>query len=203
MGMCLGLTTVSDANIARIRNDPPLLWRVLAPDDPDVYLEEVQSRQRGGFWSKLFKKANVSPNNKVPIFDFGPGECDDTDLDKAWHGIHYLLTGSDDGGDHPLNLLLCGGEIIGGIDVGYGEARVVPSKEVQAFANALDQLDREILADRFDPKKMLEMNIYPEIWNDDTPENGSMTYCLEYFEELKRFIGEAAENGLGVVVTIE
>ncbi len=37
MGMVLGLTMLGDQNIERLLSDPPLIWRVLAPDDPDLY----------------------------------------------------------------------------------------------------------------------------------------------------------------------
>lgn len=35
MGMCLGLVALSDKNIARVLQDPPLVWRVIAPDNPE------------------------------------------------------------------------------------------------------------------------------------------------------------------------
>ena len=33
MSMILGLTALSDATIARLLADPPLVWRVITPDD--------------------------------------------------------------------------------------------------------------------------------------------------------------------------
>lgn len=37
MGMCLALHSVSDNNIKKILESPSLIWRLLAPDDPEIY----------------------------------------------------------------------------------------------------------------------------------------------------------------------
>ena len=57
----------------------------------------------------------------------GPGG--ELDLDKAWHGIHFLLTGSAWEGEEPLCYLLAGGQEVGDEDVGYGPARVLRPRE--------------------------------------------------------------------------
>jgi hypothetical protein len=36
MGMYLSLAGVSDATIALIHADPPLIWQVVSPDDPEA-----------------------------------------------------------------------------------------------------------------------------------------------------------------------
>src|ERR1700761_9537434 len=71
------------------------------------------------------------------------------DLDKAWHGIHWLLTGDSWGGEAPLALAIVGGEDIGP-DLGYGPARVVTPEQAQAVAAALSDLTDEELARRYD-----------------------------------------------------
>lgn len=48
------------------------------------------------------------------------GSSDDEEyLDKAWHGLHFLFTGTAWEGDPPLNFLVSGGREIGDVDVGY------------------------------------------------------------------------------------
>jgi hypothetical protein len=89
MGMCLGLYTLSDDSIRKILADPPLIWKVVAPDDPDAY-ETARREAAGTFLQKLFGKK--SPPSEATTLQLGEGECSHTDLDKAWHGIHYLLT---------------------------------------------------------------------------------------------------------------
>lgn len=41
-------------------------------------------------------------------------------MDKAWHGIHYLLTGTAWEGDPPLNFLVTGGREVGTEEIGIG-----------------------------------------------------------------------------------
>lgn len=38
MGMCPALCTISDANIQRVLADPPLVWKLVAPDDPEAMM---------------------------------------------------------------------------------------------------------------------------------------------------------------------
>ena len=36
MGMVAGLTMLADPSIERLPSNPPLVWKVVAPDDPDL-----------------------------------------------------------------------------------------------------------------------------------------------------------------------
>jgi hypothetical protein len=65
------------------------------------------------------------------------GQGGEIDLDKAWHGIHFLLTGSAWEGDEPLGYLIAAGQPVGDEDVGYGPARVLRPKEVAQLDAAL------------------------------------------------------------------
>src|SRR6266851_4399001 len=88
-------------------------------------------------------------------------------LNKAWHAIHFALTGSRLGGDEPLNFLVSEGTPVGEVDVGYGPARVLTSQQVRALAEALAALDPENVAARIDLKKLDEEVIYPGNWQRD------------------------------------
>ena len=46
MSMILALRTLSDSNINKVVNDPPLIWKVVAPDDPEFY-ESARSERTG------------------------------------------------------------------------------------------------------------------------------------------------------------
>src|ERR1700694_5932377 len=74
-------------------------------------------------------------------------------LDKAWHAIHYVLTGSRLGGEEPLNFLVSEGTPVGEVDVGYGPARVLTSQQVAQIAGALAAVMPEDVASRIDLKK--------------------------------------------------
>jgi hypothetical protein len=69
MSMIFGLTTLGDANIARVPADPPRVLRVIAPDDPEAY---ARARTPTAAPADLARAA---------------GEGESTDLDQARHGI--------------------------------------------------------------------------------------------------------------------
>ena len=201
MSMCLALCTLSDQNIQKVLADPPLIWKVLAPDDPEPYENARKERAGGGLLAKLFgrRRASVPQMAELVLTD---GERVDTDLDKSWHGIHYLLTQSAWEGDEPLSFLLNGGSQVGDIDVGYGPARALTAEQVQAFHAALQPLDEIFLKGRFNPAEMMKLQIYPEIWDRDPAEDDSFGYRAEYFGTLKSFVADAAKRRMGLVVYI-
>src|SRR3984893_8434012 len=71
-------------------------------------------------------------------------------LNKAWHAIHFVLTGSRLGGEEPLNFLASEGTPVGEVDVGFGPARVLTSQQVRLLAAALAPLEPEDVAARVD-----------------------------------------------------
>jgi hypothetical protein len=192
MSMILGLTALGDDDVGKILAHPPLVLRVLAPDDPEV---AGSAAQKGGFLSRLFgaRKAAAEP----ALSDHGAAH---TDLDKAWHGIHFLLTGTDWEGEGPLSFLVKGGTEVGDIDVGYGPARAFRAAEVRAIAAALAPVDEATLRARFDPAEMMKLEIYPEIWDRDPADDDTLGYCMEYYGELKQFVAGAAGRGEGLLV---
>lgn len=202
MSMILGLSTLSDGSIDSILATPALIWRVVAPGDPNILAEALGIPAKQSFIARLFGKA-ASPPVPPPELEFADGEVSDTDLDKAWHGIHFLLTGSDWEGDPPLNFLVAGGTPVGDIDVGYGPARVFRSNEVAEIYKALGNLQEDDLRQRFQPDVMTKKDIYPTIWDRNPKDDDSLGYLLEYFAKLKKFVSDAADKGLGIVVTLQ
>ena len=142
--------------------------------------------------------AEVGTSDKA--FVLAEGEGLSTDLDKAWHGIHYLLTGTAWEGAKPLNFLISGGRPVGDIDVGYGPARVLSASETRAAHEALAQLSEDDLRGRFDPAAMTSKEIYPEIWDRPPEEDDTLGYLLEYARTLRGFLAQAVEQGQGLVV---
>lgn len=119
-----------------------------------------------------------------------------TDVDKAWHGLHYLLTGEAEGGEEPLSLAILEGTEIGP-EFDFGPARYLTAEEVKAVAQALAALTLEALAQRYNPRDMREKDIYPEIWEDGDPE--SVGYLLQFFPTLQQFYADAAARGDAVI----
>ena len=199
MGMVLGLAATDDETVEKLLADPPLIWKFLAPDEPEIYEEARKAQNSGGLFARLFgRKPTVSPVGVAQI----PRPVEEIDLDKSWHGIHYLLTKTAWEGEPPLNFLVLGGEEVGNIDVGYGTARAFRSDDVRRIDEALEHINKETLRTRFDPSDMTRLEIYPEIWDRDPADDDTFGYCVEYFDDLKKFIARTTEAGLGMVISI-
>src|SRR5829696_624222 len=179
MSMILGLVALSDANIARVLQDPPLVWLVVAPDDPEAY-ENARNEEakKPTLLSKLFRRAQ--PVTSAPDLEMSGVEGLETDLDKAWHGIHYFLTGTAWEGEPPRNFLVSGGTEVGNIEVGYGTARVLTAAQTREALDAVNELSDEDLKARFNPQDMLAKEIYPEIWDRDRADDDTLNYLMEY-----------------------
>lgn len=197
MGMCLALHSVSDENIKRILESPPLIWRLIAPDDPEIYLEIVNERKKG-IISSLFGKKKVEHNQPIPNLEFIEGENIDDDLDKSWQGIHYCLNKTDYEAEPPMDFITVGGEPAGEVEVGYGPARLIDSKTVKEINEQLSKVTREQLRNNYNPSDMERLDIYPNIWERDGEEG--FEYIAEYFESLKSFISNCSKHDLGMAV---
>ncbi len=153
------------------------------------------------------KKLQLNPNpNAVEIFLQGERRIrvvdDDydegVDLNKLWHILHYLLTGSALGGGSPLANAILGGEEIGS-DMGYGPARFLTPSQVREVADALSRVSNEELARRFDPEAMDAAEIYGAGRGAD-PELAE--YALEYLPQLVSYYSDAAAKGYAMLLYI-
>jgi hypothetical protein len=193
--MILSLATVSDGHIARLLADPPLVWRVIAPDDPERYEDARQSAPGPSLIKRLFGKPQSADD-----FALSEGEGSVVDLDKAWHGIHYLLTGTAWEGTRPLDFLVSGGRPVGDIDVGYGPARTLSAADTRAVHEAVSRLTDDDLRSRFDPADMTDKEIYPEIWDSAPEEDDTLGYLLEHIQILRDQLRRAVEQGHGLLL---
>jgi len=199
MGMVLGLSATDDETIETLLADPPLIWKFLAPDEPEMYEEARKAQNGGGLFARIFgRKSTAPPVDAAEIL----GPVEEIDLDKSWHSIHYLLTKTAWEGEAPLNFLVLGGEEVGNIDVGYGTARAFRSDDVRRIHEVLQLIDEETLRSRFDPVDMMSLEIYPEIWDCDPADDHTFGYCAEYFDDLKNFIARTTEADFGMVISL-
>jgi hypothetical protein len=123
--------------------------------------------------------------------------ADSVSLEKAWHGLHYLLTGEVDEADGPEAFLLAGGEVVGDDEDGI---RWFTPNETIDIDRALSAVSDNALWSRFDAARMEQLGIYPGIWDED--EDDLKDEYLTYFQELKQVVAAAAQSGRGLVVTI-
>ena len=141
-----------------------------------------------------YKEPPVAP---APIWT--PSEqVAEFDADKAWHGMHFLLTGSASTGSGPLAFILVGGtEIPKG--VGHGPARGYNAEEVRQIDDALRDIDPSALYEQADQKQFSRMNIFPGIW-DNEPKEECVGYVTSYLADLKKFISETAFANRALIV---
>jgi Domain of unknown function (DUF1877) len=198
MSMILGIVALRDENLQRLLDDPPLVWQAIAPDDSEAYDNARADQSKGGLLARLLGRG--TPLESAPDLELTPEERLTTDLDKAWHGIHYLLTGTAWEGDPPGNLLVTGGREVGDLDVGYGPARVLTSVETRASRDWLNNIEEDELRRRFNPEDMRAKEIYPDIWERDPEEDDTLEYLVEYARTLRNFLNRAVDQGLGIVV---
>jgi hypothetical protein len=126
------------------------------------------------------------------------------DLDKAWNCLHYLLTGSARDGEGPLAFLLKGGTPVGDEDLGgAGPARVFRPLEVAAIATALAEVTEPMLLQRFEPKKLEALGVYPGRWSEvNLRSDYDLGYYFGPFRGLQRATQRARDEQLGMIVWI-
>jgi len=120
-------------------------------------------------------------------------------LEKSWHGLHYLLTGSARGGKEPLCFLSRGGRSVGRA-LGYGRPRLLGEEFVRRLDAALHEISDDELWGRFDAARFAAEGIYPFIW--DEPEDQLRDEYLDYFHRLKAFVSLAATRGGELLVVV-
>jgi len=120
-------------------------------------------------------------------------------LDKAWHGVHYVLSGTVEPDQSLVSQAVLGGTEIGEDFAGYGPARCFTAVQVAELARALDDpaLETEA-AGRYDPARMAALQIYPFGWD----ELDNREWVFDALRDLRGFYREAAENGRAVVTCL-
>jgi len=126
------------------------------------------------------------------------------DLDKAWEGVFFIITRQSLADavieEAPLLGILMGPtEIDPDQDMGYGPATYTTAEQTKDIYNAIKDLTKEGLSANYDPSRMAEEGIYPDIWQDD---ENALEYLLDYFDELKNFYKKAVEKGEAVVMSL-
>jgi Domain of unknown function (DUF1877) len=120
-------------------------------------------------------------------------------IDKAWHGVHYLLCGKVEPGSDLASQAVMGGTEVGD-DLGYGPARYFDANKVAEIARELSRpnLEAEMLA-RFDPDKMASLGIYPGqfIASEDRQ------WLMDSFRTLRQFYVDASAANCAVVTCLE
>ena len=153
MGMTCTVHRATEAEIDRLLEDPDALPDFLDPGGASA-VREVRPK---GLLGLLLRLTPVRVYESVPEADAALPPADperEVDIDKAWHGLHFLLTGSADEVEGPTGFLLSGGEALD--DEGF--ARALRPDYVARLAGLLDSLTIEALRGRYDPRRMTELD---------------------------------------------
>lgn len=197
MGICCGAQAVSDAVIDQLLANPPLIWRLLAPDDAEVYWEAAGQGQKPGLLTRLFgaKAPAVEKPALPPSLPLPDPPVPDGDLDKAWDGINFCLKKIV--GDKVPDFF-AGGTPVGMIEIGYGPGLAWHSRDVAVFANALALVTAEDILAKYDPAAMKKIYL-GDAWARNTDD--MKEYLTENFQNLKHFLQACAARHLGCLVS--
>ncbi|OYU95370.1 MAG: hypothetical protein CFE21_09475 [Bacteroidetes bacterium B1(2017)] len=122
-------------------------------------------------------------------------------IDKSWEGIFFLLTGTGIGNSvkatAPLRwILIAPQEIDPDQDLGYGPACYTSIEQTKEIHNALNKITLDELKNRYNSEAMMELSVYPEIWND----LDALEYLLDNYIVLKEFYEKAALENQAVII---
>lgn len=194
MGVCFVSVTAADEMIKAVHQNPPLIWRLYAPDDEELYLSEIGANKKPNIVGRLLGKKELPKPDPLPIFEYKDGERFEVDLDKSWDGINFCLKKLVT--EETINIFE-GGSPVGRVEVGYGPAMTFESHQVKSIQAAYEAIRPSELVRMLNPSEMTK--VYPKaIWNSDDEE--TQEYVTENFEQLKKYLNRASSLGLGIVV---
>ncbi|HSJ03860.1 MAG TPA: YfbM family protein [Verrucomicrobium sp.] len=200
MSMIGCLARISEEVQVALHDQPELITGLLYPD-----FEAPSKTPKVSIFARWFGKGNETPAQVevppkatlVPLV-----EEDQMDIDKAWHVLHFLFTGAAWEADFPEGFLATCGTPVGDVDVGYGPARSFSPKEVKQIASFLTGLREGELRGRMDFKKMTELEIYCGGGEEGEITDGEWSYWRETLTALTKFVVEAANRNMAVLVYI-
>ena len=123
------------------------------------------------------------------------------DVGKSWDGIIFLLTGQSLAtAEHNLVRVLFSGQLIDEEqDLGYGPAHFLRPEQVAELNKEISTITIADLKQKFDPKKMTELDVYPTIWNEG---DDAFDYLADGFSTLQNVFEDATKNGEAIITFI-
>ncbi len=193
MSMILCLMRASDADLGRLQENPKGLQAFLGYPQPTAEDVAQQAKVREDMRKAMAAKGYTMPPDPLvepwvalpqDSYDFS----EQFDIDKMWHGLYYLLTGTAYEGAPPAGWLL-NSPPIGDDAFGYGPAMAISAAHTRELSGYLNGLRREAVLGRFDAAIMMGLNLYPNIWDED--ENELKEELGEAFDKLKAYVENA------------
>lgn len=126
------------------------------------------------------------------------------DLEKAWHGLHFLLTEKAEGGPRPLEWSVLGPvaqRVSDQVPCAYDPPGYLLREQVQEVSDALALLSVDALRGRYSPARMERLNIYPShIWARSDEDNQG--WLLDCFAQLSGHYRSAVARGDAMMMWI-
>ncbi|MGA2812302.1 MAG: YfbM family protein [Candidatus Acidiferrum sp.] len=117
-------------------------------------------------------------------------------LEKSWHSLHYLLTGTAWETDTILGKVILGGTEIGP-DMGYGPARYLEPNEVKKVARALKTVSKKDLMSRFNLEAMKAAKVYA------CRDEGELQLAQMYFTQVYNYYEGTAARGDAMLLYLD
>lgn len=135
------------------------------------------------------------------IYNSDSQDEDSLDVDKAWEGIIFLLTGQNlANATSELAQIFFSGDLIDEEqDLGMGPAHYLTAEQVSNLNKQIATLTEADLQQKYDPDKMKQLQIYPDIWDEG---DDAFDYIYGSFVALQAFYSEAAQNGQAIITFI-
>ena len=183
--------TVADAHVPVFGDKLAALKQLLEPSRIEALAASLPPEHRAQF---LAQAAAVRGATEGARKDSPEGVRNRIDLDKAWHGVHFLLCQRAEEAPPPLGNAVLGGTEIGP-DQGYGPVRYLSPDEVAEVAAALARVDDDTVRRNWQPQLLEEKQIYPGGWD----EAESLDWLIDSLAQLRTFYVQAAGRGSAVL----
>ena len=121
------------------------------------------------------------------------------ELEEAFAGVHFLLTGSHSGGDGPPSFVANAayGESVP-YDLGFGPGRVFESPAVGAIADSIESLSAKAVRQRLESDELRSLHPFAQ----RPLEDDDKEWLLAVLQGLMTFMRRAATDGVPVLVAV-
>lgn len=202
MSMLVSIVRLSPAQIDAIRRDPDCVGDLLDLDPPSS-----PDESKPGFFSRIFLARRSGAGARKPSRQrtrvLEPvSQSLRYDVDKHWHILHYLFTGTAWEGTHPRAFLASGGSPIG-CDRGYGPPRLFVPDELLEISTFLETLTMEVFASGYSLESIkAEALYYGQPGASAEERSAELNALWEGVGEIRQFVAGAAKQGDGILVEI-
>ncbi len=147
--------------------------------------------------ASTLEKLNNDPELFGEIKKVSARRCE---LEKDWHRLHFVLTGSARATNHVLSKAIIGSKSLAG-EINLGEPHFLNPSEVKEIASVLQNVTEDELKTRYNPPAMIAAKVYHQLW--DKVETEAIERLVNIFKELVEFYNEAAKRGNATALVIE